>query len=107
LLNFITRKKTAGHKIFLATACNKRYADEIADFLNIFDGVFASDGRVNLRAEYKAMALVRIFGPRGFIYVGNSLDDIKVWDQSAECILVAPSKLVLAKMRYRKYILLR
>jgi phosphoserine phosphatase len=102
VLNFIDKKKAAGHKIFLATACNRQYAEEVADFLGIFDGVFASDRNVNLRAEVKAQALTTIFGRGGFIYVGNSLDDVKVWDQSAECLLVAPSRCVLKKMRRRK-----
>ncbi|MDR1561319.1 MAG: hypothetical protein LBS23_03115 [Holosporaceae bacterium] len=104
-LDFIITKKKEGYKIFLATACNEGYANKIADFLNIFDGVFASDFRVNLRATAKADVLVEAFGEKGFIYAGNSRDDIKVWNKSAEYILVTPSKSVLKKMHKQKYLL--
>jgi phosphoserine phosphatase len=104
-LNFIIDERKKGRRIFLATASNQSYAHEIADFLNIFDGVFASDERVNLRAEAKAIALTTIFGKNGFAYAGNSKDDLKVWDRSAECILVAPQKTALKKMQGRKYVL--
>jgi hydroxymethylpyrimidine pyrophosphatase-like HAD family hydrolase len=153
-LQFIIDKKKEGHKIFLATACDKIYADQIAEFLSIrllskpiaskdflvvsepkvhssasenqnigstqkipdgekfreqsiFDGVFASDGVTNLRAEAKAQALVTAFGKSGFIYAGNSEDDLKVWNKSAEYILVSPSKRVLRRMRGQKYLLFK
>lgn len=104
-MDFIISKKNNGHQIFLATACDEVYAKKIADSLKIFDGVFSSNGISNLRAESKASTLVTIFGERGFIYAGNSRDDIKVWEKSAECILVNPSKSVLNKMKNRKYVL--
>jgi phosphoglycolate phosphatase-like HAD superfamily hydrolase len=107
LLKYIAEKKNAGCKIFLATACNWDYAEDIADHLGIFDGVFASNDCVNLRAEAKALALVTMFGENGFVYVGNSHDDVCVWDKSAECIVVSPSVGVLWRMRNRPYLLLK
>jgi phosphoserine phosphatase len=104
-LNFIIDERKKGRRIFLATACNQNYAHEVADFLNIFDGVFASNEHINLRAGAKAMALTAIFGKNGFIYAGNSKDDLEVWDKSAECILVAPQKTALKKMQGKKYVL--
>lgn len=105
LLDFIIVKKNEGHQIFLATACDRVYADKIADSLKIFDGVFASDGVNNLRSKSKAQALVIVFGERGFIYAGNSKDDVEVWNKSAESILVHPSRAALNKMKGKKYIL--
>jgi hypothetical protein len=104
-LEFVLNKKKEGHKIFLATACSRIYADKVADYLGIFDGVFASDERTNLRAEAKARTLVAIFGENGFIYAGNSKDDVYVWDKCAECVLASPTKCALKKMRGRNYLL--
>ena len=104
-LDFLITKKSEGHKLFLATACDQSYADKIADSLKIFDGVFASNGVVNLRAEAKVNALVMIFGEGRFIYAGNSKDDVHVWNKSAECILVSPTKSALEKMKNKKYTL--
>ena len=104
-LNYLREKKKEGHKLFLATACNRQYADAVADYLQIFDGVFASDSRHNLRAEAKANALTLIFGEKGFIYAGNSKDDLKVWRKSAEYILVTPTAAALNGMRGKSYTL--
>ncbi|MDR2781134.1 MAG: hypothetical protein LBB21_01575 [Holosporaceae bacterium] len=106
LLEFIQEKKNDGCRIFLATACNQVYANKVADYLGIFDGVFASDPYINLRAEAKALALVTMFGENGFVYVGNSNDDVCVWKKSAECVIVSPSIGVLWRMRHRRYLLL-
>lgn len=104
-LDFLIKKKKEGHDLFLATACDQLYANKIADCLKIFNGVFASDGVINLRAEAKANTLALIFGEDGFIYAGNSKDDLYVWNKSIECILVSPEKIVLKKMKDRDYIL--
>ncbi len=104
-LDFIISKKNDGHQLFLATACDRSYAEKVADSLKIFDGVFSSDGVSNLRASAKAYALVTIFGDRGFIYAGNSKDDLDVWEKSDSCILVNPSKSILKKIKNKKYVL--
>jgi hydroxymethylpyrimidine pyrophosphatase-like HAD family hydrolase len=106
-LSFIMEKRNEGHRIFLATACDHVYAYKIADHLQMFDGVFSSNGEINLRAESKANTLAAIFGDRGFIYAGNSKDDIHVWNKSAECILVNPTKSVLHAMKNKKYLLFK
>jgi phosphoserine phosphatase len=103
LLKFIRKKKRKGGKIFLATGCNQVYANEVADHLGLFDGVFASNNYVNLRASAKSEALVTMFGEKGFVYIGNSHSDICVWSKSAECIIVSPSVGVLWRMRNRRY----
>ncbi|MDR1335006.1 MAG: hypothetical protein LBJ19_01880 [Holosporaceae bacterium] len=105
LLDFIQQKKKIGHKIFLTTACDEIYANKIADFLGVFDGVFASDGIVNLRAKAKMDALVLIFGEKNFIYAANSVDDVCVWEKSADCIMVNPTKSALRKMKNMQYCL--
>lgn len=104
-LQYIRDKKQAGYKVFLATACNMEYARIVADYLEIFDDVFASDKVVNLRAEEKANALMSKFGNFGFIYAGNSKDDVAVWKHSAESILVTPTKSALNAMRDKQYTL--
>ncbi|MDR1983094.1 MAG: haloacid dehalogenase-like hydrolase [Holosporaceae bacterium] len=104
-LEFVLKKKEEGHKIFLATASNQIYANKIADYLGIFDGIFASTCHVNLRGKIKARALVMIFGENGFIYAGNSIDDVHIWNKSAECILVSPTKKTLKRMHGQKYLL--
>lgn len=104
-LLYIKDKRKAGHRIFLATACNISYANAVAGYLGIFDGVFASDDVTNLRAEKKARALVMQFGNAGFVYAGNSKDDVAVWKYSAGNVLVTPTKSALKAMRGKQYVL--
>lgn len=105
-LEYLKRQKSNGHEIFLATGCDKRYADAVADYLKIFDGVFASDGKINLRGKNKANKLKTFFG-NDFIYAGNSVYDVPVWDVCKEAVLVSPTRGALHGMQGRKYRLFR
>lgn len=102
-VNFLTEKRCFGTPLFLATASDEIYANQVADDLGIFDGVFASNGDVNLAAETKAKTLCAIFGEKGFIYAGNSKDDLKVWEKSCGAILVTPTKAALDGMKGKNY----
>ena len=48
----------------------------------------ASDGVVNLKGAQKAQALVDRFGLRGVDYIGNAKDDLPVWRQARNAIVV-------------------
>ncbi|CAO5675454.1 MAG: hypothetical protein HEEMFOPI_00237 [Holosporales bacterium] len=74
--------------LVLATAADVSFAKAIAHHLQIFDQVLASDGSVNLRAEFKADRLSKLFGEKQFSYIGNSFDDIKVWKRAKYSIAV-------------------
>lgn len=102
-LDFLIAERNSGTPLFLATASDEAYADKVARKLGIFDGVFASDGSVSLAGRKKAEKLCSIFGEKGFIYAGNSKDDLKVWEKSLECILVAPTAAALKGMKGKNY----
>lgn len=103
LVSYLNRKKSNGCSIFLATGSSEIYAKLIAQHLGIFDGVFASSKSVNLVGKEKAEKLVRVFGEKKFTYIGNSLDDIHVWERSAESVIVNPDKGVLSRMEGKEY----
>ena len=99
-LEFLKEEKSRGRKIFLATGANEKYANLVADYLGIFEKVFASSSSKNLIAEQKAKCLSEEFGE--FAYAGNSMSDIAVWKRSAECIVVAPFKGVISALKTEK-----
>lgn len=105
LIDFVKEEKSKGRKVYLATACNEKYAQVMANYLGFFDGVFASDKTTNLRAEAKALRLVKEFGEKGFAYAGNSKDDLKVWEHAGEIIVANPSKGVLEQLQGKEYML--
>lgn len=82
VLEIIKKEREGGKKIILATASNEKYADQISRYLGLFDGVFASDEKTNLRSKNKADKLVSKFGEGGFDYIGDSKDDLNVWKKS-------------------------
>jgi len=76
--------------LVLATASHQIYAKQIADHLKLFDRVIASDQRTNLSSSNKRDQLVALFGKHGFDYIGNSYDDLTVWQSAEKAILVDP-----------------
>jgi len=95
LVAFLRQEKQRGRRIYLASAADRRYVEALAEHLGLFDGIFASDGVVNLKSSHKAAALVEAFGDKGFDYVGNDYADLAVWRSAAEVYVVdAPAGLV-------------
>jgi apolipoprotein N-acyltransferase len=90
-LKFLRGQKSAGRKIILATASDLQMAKPVADFTGLFDEVFGSDGKTNLRSGNKLKALVAKFGERGFDYAGNSSTDLAIWRGAREAIVVNAS----------------
>ncbi|WP_444995091.1 UbiA family prenyltransferase [Aliikangiella sp. IMCC44359] len=91
-LNYLSEQNQKGRKLVLVTGSNIKYANEISDFLGIFDDVFASTESFNCSNTNKAEKLVKIYGKNGFDYAGNSSSDLPVWKMSRRSILVTPSK---------------
>ena len=91
LLNWLREERGRGRELILCTASNRKFADKVAAFLDIFDHVMASDEGTNLGGEQKARALCERFGAGGFDYAGNSRADLPIWECAAEAIVVNAS----------------
>ena len=74
-----------------------KIANSISKYLNLFSKVYASNESFNLKGENKAIKLVKIFGFKKFDYVGNSFDDLAVWKNSNNAIVVNASKNLIKK----------
>jgi len=95
-LAWLREQRAAGRVLVLATAFDQAGAAAVAAQLGLFERVFASDGRVNLKSHAKAAALAAAF-PEGFAYAGNERADIPVWRAAQAAIVVnATSALVRA-----------
>lgn len=90
-LDFLRTEHKKGRKIVLATASDEQLARRIAEHLGMFDEVFASDGKVNMRGRNKGRALAERFGKKGFDYAGNSSVDLPVWSEARQAIVVNAS----------------
>jgi len=95
VLNLIQEEKKKGREIWLCTAANKKIANAVADHVGLFDKVLSSDDSVNLSSGKKAQKLATEIGEKKFDYIGNSNDDLKVWDKARNALIVdLPGKLV-------------
>ena len=99
LVAFLRLEKQRGRRIYLASAADRRYVEALAGHLGLFDGIFASDGVLNLKSSRKAAALVEAFGDKGFDYVGNDHADLAVWRAAAEVYVVDAPAGLMRKVR--------
>jgi 4-hydroxybenzoate polyprenyltransferase len=99
LLTWLRAERSAGRKIVLATAADRRVADAVAKHLGIFDEVLASDGMTNLKGAAKREALAAKYG--AFAYVGNSGADFPVWEGAAERVVTGAGRTTVAAVTAR------
>jgi 4-hydroxybenzoate polyprenyltransferase/phosphoserine phosphatase len=101
LLTFLRAEKARGRKLYLATAANEKYANGIAAHIGLFDGVFASDAKTNLKGQAKADLLCKIFGRGNFDYVGNDAADLAIWETAGGVLVVGASGRLLRIVQRR------
>lgn len=88
LVDWIKTERASGREVWLCTAANERLANQVAQHVNLFDGVMASDPRHNLAGQNKADQLVERFGRGEFDYCGNEHRDMAIWRCGRSAIVV-------------------
>ncbi|MGB3413712.1 MAG: UbiA family prenyltransferase [Microbacteriaceae bacterium] len=97
VLNFLRGEKANGRAIVLATASPLVWAEPIAEYLGIFERVFASSSVLNLKSSAKRDALVEAYGEGGFDYMGDSTADLAVWAAAGAAYPVSDSSRFVAQ----------
>jgi 4-hydroxybenzoate polyprenyltransferase/phosphoserine phosphatase len=90
VIELIEAERRNGRHVVLATASHRSLAERIAEHLQLFDQVLASDSERNLSAHRKRDLLIEHYGEKGFDYMGNSHDDILVWAAARKAYLINP-----------------
>ncbi|MDM8566884.1 UbiA family prenyltransferase [Candidatus Halobeggiatoa sp. HSG11] len=98
VLDFLNLSKN--RKLVLATAANQKIAHAVADHLQIFDEVIASDEQINMIGVNKRDALKDKFGT--YSYIGDSSADIPILKAAQEAYLVSPSHSLLTQCPAKK-----
>ncbi len=88
VIELLKVKKAEQRPLYLVTGCNEKLANEIADHVGLFDGVYASSETLNLTGKNKSQFLNDIFGEKQYDYLGNESADFPVWESSNECLVV-------------------
>lgn len=95
VLDFISNRRSEGDHIVLCTASNVRIAKSVADHLQLFDEVIASDFNFNVSGKNKRDVLVSKYGSGNFDYIGNAKVDLHVWPLCRNAYVVRPEYGVL------------
>ncbi|MDH4016979.1 MAG: HAD-IA family hydrolase, partial [Actinomycetota bacterium] len=95
VLAYIEQARAAGRPVVLASASPRRWVEDVARHLDIFDDVLATDGDVNLKARAKGDAIEAHLAAGGhngdFEYLGDSTADVEIWRRAGRATLVAGS----------------
>lgn len=89
---FLQDQKARGRTLVLATASAQDKAQQIAHHLGLFDRVIGSSRQHNLKSSAKRDRLIADYGDGGFDYIGNSCDDVAVFEAARRSFAVAPDR---------------
>ncbi len=90
LLEYLEEQHATGRPIYLATAADIALAERVAAHLDLFAGVLASSGTVNLAGKNKLAAFHERFGD-DFTYIGNALPDAALLANCREPMVANPT----------------
>ena len=97
-INFIKEAKKLGRKVFLISGSQEIVIKVVANKLNIFDGVYGTRKNYNMISYNKVKFIHDTLGFKKFDYIGNSHQDLKVWDYSENVIYTNVNETLLLKI---------
>ena len=91
LVEWLREQARAGRPAILITAADQSIANSVQEHLQIFDKAIGSDGTQNLKGRRKRELLDALFGPKNYVYAGDSRSDLAVWDGASAAVLIGPA----------------
>ena len=99
LVEYLQEQHARGRRIYLATAADRGFAEQVAaHFGDLFTGVLASDGTLNLAGANKLAAFQQQF-PEGFTYIGNAMPDRTLLQASVQPMAANPHRSLRRALR--------
>ncbi len=100
LLRYLKGQSRAGRPLYLATGADVVFAERVADYLGIFQGVLGTTGKNNLTSTRKLSGLKARFDE--FDYIGNSRADMTVLAGAREAMIANPTLGLRLSLRLKK-----
>ena len=94
VLALMAEARVRGSQLVLATGATAKIAERVSVKMG-FSSVFSSTSSINFSGKTKAKALVEVFGVGGFDYVGNSANDLPVWQVARKAYCVGHNRAAL------------
>lgn len=85
---YLKEEVERGRNIVLISASNQVPVRQLSDHLGLFIDAMGSDEDHNLKSTNKLTRILQLDPQGEFIYAGNSKDDLAVWSEASEVILV-------------------
>jgi 4-hydroxybenzoate polyprenyltransferase/phosphoserine phosphatase len=100
VLAHLREESARGRRLVLATASPAIWAESVAAHLGFFSDVLATDSRRNLKKTAKLAAIRELLGDDHFAYIGDSSDDIPLFEAAtAGRLLVGSARRPFAHLR--------
>ena len=93
VIDIIRDYREKGYKIVLATGASSHYAGPIANYLELFDKVIATNESTNITGINKLNAIKKETND-DYIYIGDSKKDIPIWLHCKKAILVGGKNII-------------
>ena len=87
-LEYLRAQRKEQRELILISASTQKAVDEVNDHIKLFDAAFGSDEKVNLRGQKKLEKIKMLCGGNSFSYAGNSRDDLIIWNEASQAVLV-------------------
>ena len=98
VIQLINNYKEKKYKIILSTGASKVHAEKIVRHLKIFDDYISTDEKINNVGNTK-LQLIKDRYDSNFIYIGDSLNDLSVWKECGNAIIVGKNRIIEKKLR--------
>ncbi len=98
--NYLKEEMENGRNIVLISASSQLAVRQVSDHLGLFLDAMGSDEEHNLRSKNKVTRILQLNPEGGFVYAGNSKDDIAVWSEASEAILVNCKKSLAENLQH-------
>ncbi len=85
-------ERSRGRRLVLISASDQGLVEEVATHLDLFDGIYGSDGEHNLSGRHKLQKIQELESGQAYAYAGNGRPDLEVWAQAKEIIAVGTGK---------------
>lgn len=100
VITYLRGESSQGRRIILATASPAIWAEPIAEHLGFFSDVIATNADNNFKSHQKLAAIRKLIGEVPFAYLGDSSDDIPLFEAATGGrILAGSSSKPLAHLR--------
>ncbi|MDD9894629.1 MAG: UbiA family prenyltransferase [Gammaproteobacteria bacterium] len=84
----LQNEKKQGRELILISASNQDAVEDVSSHFNLFSDAIGSGPILNLKAHKKLEKIKELTEGEQFSYAGNSIDDLPIWQEASEALLV-------------------